>query len=275
MDDARDLYIDLLKKTLTFSLWPEPGVPIEQYGHRTRFLRTAVVFLLSKLFGSAGIRLVRNDPSTPEDRAEGRNWPGYADTMIGMRRLENLQRCVESVIRESIPGDFIETGVWRGGACIFMRAVLKAYGIADRSVFVADSFAGLPPPDGDRYPEDRGDIHHTAPLLSVSRADVENNFRKYGLLDEQVVFLQGWFKDTLPNAPVHQLAVLRLDGDMYGSTMEALQYLYPKLSAGGYCIIDDFGLQGCRRAVDDYREENGITDLIEQIDWLGAFWRKK
>jgi hypothetical protein len=78
--------------------------------------------------------------------------------------------------------------------------------------------------------------------LAVSRDEVENNFRKYSLLDDKVVFLQGWFKDTLPNAPIEKLCVLRLDGDMYGSTIEALLNLYPRLSKGGFCIIDDYAL---------------------------------
>jgi predicted O-methyltransferase YrrM len=86
------------------------------------------------------------------------------------------------------------------------------------------------------------------PFLAVSREDVERNFAKYGLLDDRVVFLQGWFKDTLPSAPIGKIALLRLDGDMYESTMDALQNLYPKLSPGGYCIIDDF-FGPCRLAV--------------------------
>ncbi len=123
-----ELYLDLLKKTLAFSLWDEPGVPIDRYGHRTSRVRTASVALVSRLFGLAGIKLVRSDASTPEERAEGKNWPGYADTMIGMKRLDNIQSCVESVLKNAVPGDFIETGVWRDGSCIFMRGILKPMG---------------------------------------------------------------------------------------------------------------------------------------------------
>ena len=81
--------------------------------------------------------------------------------MIGLKRLNNLQHCAETVIREGVPGDFIETGVWRGGACIFMRAVLKAYGDTTRNVWVVDLFAGLPPPDAHTYPADAGDVLST------------------------------------------------------------------------------------------------------------------
>ena len=128
-----------------------------------------------------------------------------------------------------------------------MRAVLAAYGVNDRKVYVADSFAGLPPPAPEIFPADAGDTCHTHRFLSIPLEAVVENFRRYGLLDEQVVFLKGWFEDTLPTAPMSQLAVIRLDGDMYGSTMIALQNLYPKLSPGGFCIIDDYALKGCRQ----------------------------
>lgn len=201
--------------------------------------------------------------------------PGYADTMIGLKRLDNLQYCIETVLREGVEGDLIETGVWRGGACIFMRAVLAAYGITDRKVFVADSFEGLPKPDERKYPADKGDTHYIHTFLAVSKEVVENNFKKYGLLDDQVVFLKGWFKDTLPNAPIEKLSILRLDGDMYGSTMESLEYLYPKLSKGGFCIIDDYALRGCQMAVNDYRVKHRINSEMKEIDWTGRYWRKE
>ena len=196
--------------------------------------------------------------------------------MIGLKRLDNLQFCIETVIREGVKGDLIETGVWRGGACILMRAVLSAYSIKDRKVFVVDSFEGLPKPDPKRFPVDQGDRHHMASYLAVSQEDVENNFKKYNLLDDKVVFLKGWFKDTLPKAPIEKLAILRLDGDMYGSTWDALSNLYPRLSEGGFCIIDDYGLEGCKRAVDDYRTQHMINTVIKKIDLYGGiYWRKE
>src|SRR5581483_617690 len=177
----------------------------------------------------------------PETRRLGRDWPSIAHTMIGHVRLSNFRQLIEDVIREGIPGDIIETGVWRGGACILARAVLKAYGVTDRRVWVADSFEGLPPPAPDRYPADAGDRHSEMTQLAVSLAQVQENFRKYDLLDDQVEFLKGWFKDTLARAPIERIAVLRLDGDMYQSTYEALAALYDKVPAGGYVIVDDYG----------------------------------
>ena len=161
-----------------------------------------------------------------EKRRLGHDWPSMAHTMIGQLRLHNLRELAATAINQNIPGDFIETGVWRGGACIMMRAVLKAFGDTSRRVFVADSFEGLPKPNAELYPADTGDRHHQFPQLAVSLEDVQSNFAKYKLLDAQVVFLKGWFKDTLPGAPIAQLAILRLDGDMYESTMDALHALW-------------------------------------------------
>jgi hypothetical protein len=194
--------------------------------------------------------------------------------MIGLKRLDNLQLCIESVLRDNVPGDFIETGVWRGGACIFMRAALEAYGDNTRSVWVADSFAGLPPPNAADYPADEGDRLYTYKVLAVSRDQVEDNFRRYGLLDDRVKFLAGWFKDTLPTAPISRLAVLRLDGDLYESTAQALNTLYDKLSPGGYVIVDDYQLAPCVSAIHDFRKARGIDDEIHDIDGMGVFWRR-
>jgi O-methyltransferase len=103
---------------------------------------------------------------------------------------------------------------------------------------------------------------------------VEANFRKYDLLDDQVVFVEGFFEDTLHELDAKAFSVIRLDGDMYSSTIQALDALYPKLTKGGFCIIDDFGLQGCEKAVMDYRAAHGIDDAMIKVDWTGMYWRK-
>ncbi len=186
-----------------------------------------------------------------------------------MRRLDNIQALVEDILQTQTPGDLIETGVWRGGATIFMRGVLKAYGVSDRRVWVADSFAGFPEPNQEGVsarsysspgleefregtpPEFEAIIEPV--MRGTSYEEVRERFTRYGLLDEQVQFLRGWFHDTLPSAPIERLALLRLDGDLYDSTYVALQALYPKLSVGGYAIVDDYGtFAECRRAVQDY-----------------------
>jgi hypothetical protein len=272
--EPEKLYLDLLKKTLSFSLWPEPPIPITLFNETRSALKRAAVSWTSRALAARDLEIVKRRNVTDHQKSNGQFWPLYADTMVGMKRLDQLQSAIETILAEGVEGDFIETGVWRGGACIFMRAALAAYGVSDRRVFVADSFEGLPAPDPQAYPADRESLFHRVPFLAVSREDVERNFAKYGLLDDRVVFLQGWFKDTLPSAPIGKIALLRLDGDMYESTMDALQNLYPKLSPGGYCIIDDFFLGPCRLAVEEYRAAHGIEAEMRVIDTCSAYWRK-
>jgi O-methyltransferase len=100
--------------------------------------------------------------------------------MIGHVRLRNLRDLAEQVLVEGVPGDFIETGVWRGGACILLRAVLKGYGVTNRRVFAADSFEGLPKPNAEHDPADAGDSRHTFEELAVSLEQVKANFASYG-----------------------------------------------------------------------------------------------
>lgn len=273
-----DPYLDLLKKCLTRFVFPDPCLPLRRPSRTAHPLAWAVYPAVSALAAAlefAGLKIYRYVKFDPAARSEGRDWPAEADSMIGLRRLDNLHACIETVIRDRVPGDFIETGVWRGGACIFMRAALNAYGDRTRKIWVADSFEGLPKPDG-RYGQDEGDIFWKfKSTLGISLDQVKSNFSRYGLLDERVCFLKGWFKDTLPIAPIDKLAIMRLDGDMYASTMDALENLYPKLSSGGFVIVDDYGgVDTCRQAVEDFRERHKINEPILRIDWTGAYWRK-
>lgn len=267
-----DLYLDLLMKCLTRYDMGEQYVRFEPArGRIGRVLFAA----LSAVLRPRNLEVVSRQPFDPRLRDEGRDWPSAAETMIGLKRLANVRHCVTEVLRRGVPGDLLEAGVWRGGATILMRAILKVCGDAQRTVWVADSFQGLPKPDASRYPADAGDRHWQFARLAIPVDEVRANFARYGLLDEQVRFLVGWFKDTLPGAPIERLAVLRLDGDMYESTMDALVALYPRLSPGGYVIIDDYGaIPGCRAAVDDYRTRNGIGEAMRPIDWSGVFWQR-
>jgi hypothetical protein len=243
----RDLYLNLMKRCL-LNLIHEDG---------------------SETFGKAS-------DFNGATRHYGQDWPRHAQTMIGAARLGNIQSCVADVIRRQIPGDLLEAGVWRGGATIFMRALLKAYGVSDRNVWVADSFQGVPAPNPDKFPQDAIMDFSPYEKLSVSVEQVQENFRRYDLLDSQVKFLPGWFRDTLPAAPIENLAVIRLDGDLYESTMDGLVNLYPRLSHGGYVIIDDFmNLSPVRQAALDYRQKHGIMSKIEAVDWSAVFWRRE
>jgi O-methyltransferase len=271
--DPTERYLDLLKGCLTRTLdgFGETYLPV--LPHRGSWKHWAFE-PVRRYLERRDMQVIRRVPFNATARAEGREWPAEAETMIGLARLDNLHRLIADVLRNGVPGDLAECGVWRGGATIFMRAVLAAYGDPDRLVWVADSFEGLPRPDLDRYPAERGDTHWRYEELAVGVEEVKRNFARYGLLDDRVRFLKGWFADTLPTAPITQLAVLRLDGDLYGSNIEVLEALYPKVSLGGYVIIDDYGnIPQCRQAIDDYRAAHDITAPLNRIDWAGVWWQ--
>ncbi len=270
-----ELYLDLMKKALTRALVAPP------FERRTLPPKSRLVQFfqpIQDLMGSKGLELVRVSASAPESYTEG----GYsatnrmedAETMIGTRQLDNLQYCIREVLARKVPGDLIEAGAWRGGVTILMRAALKAHGDTERKVFVADSFEGLPPAD-----EALNFMHHrkwVAGEMLASLEEVKNNFARYGLLDSQVVFLKGYFNRTLPTAPIERLSILRADADLYESTRDVLETLYPKLSVGGYAIFDDYRvLPDCQRAIDDYRRKHQITEPIQIIDKQAVYWKRE
>ena len=246
------LYLDLLKRALTNTIFKQE--PLVGQDNELRFVREFDKHYMN----------------------------GPAVSMLPLARLDNLQFCMEDVLKRGVPGDFIETGVWRGGATIFMRALLRVHGVTDRLVWAADSFEGLPEPDAERFPLEAK--AHSGPVmtnvfqhLAAGLEQVQQNFRAFGQLDDQVRFLKGWFKDTLPTAPIQQLAVLRLDGDYYESTMDALTNLYDKVSDGGYIIIDDYGENRwtyCAKAVDEFRQQRGISGMLTPVDPSCSYWRK-
>lgn len=242
---------------------------------RDLYLHTIQHCLTGTIYNDPPLKVNGLEDFDPTLREYGWDWPSVAHTMIGQKRMSNIRQLLEEVLANNVPGDLIETGVWRGGACIYMRAILKAYGISDRTVWLADSFQGLPPPNPEQYPADEGDEFSTYSELAVSMEEVKTNFERYGLLDEKVAFLRGWFRDTLPGAPIDRLAILRMDGDMYESTIDALNNLYHKVSASGFVIVDDYRVvEGCRKAVDDFREQHAISDPLVEIDGVGVFWQK-
>ncbi len=262
---TRALYLDLLERAVTHTLYFPPDKrdpPADVQDSFEQELERQGITDLGIL----------NDV---QRRNEGRDWPVYAQTMIGRKRIRNVRECVEQVLADRIPGDLIEAGCWRGGTVIMMAGILKSYGVSDRTVWAADSFEGLPAPDEERFPADSGDINYKLDELKVSAEEVRGNLGRYGLKSQKVELLEGWFRDTLPTVRDRQWALVRLDGDLYESTMDGLSNLYPQLSPGGFLIVDDYGWENCRQAVEDYRREHAITEPIERIDWVGAFWRKR
>jgi O-methyltransferase len=273
----RARYVDLLKRSLL-------GLTYFDNELRIRYLRQC-------LAGVAGFDLAvlydirrhapRDIPRLAAARDEGSPLDldlenlGFEHTMIGVKRLDNIEQLFLSIVREGIPGDLMECGVCRGGSVVFMRGLLEAHEVQDRNVWAADSFAGLPRPTARQDVEFGLDLsRERRPMLAVDLETVQRTFEAYGLLDNRVKFLEGWFKDTLPSAPIERLALLRLDGDLYESTMDALLALYDRLVPGGYLIVDDLFVPTCRQAVDEFRAARSIDEPVVKIDWTGGYWRK-
>lgn len=286
-------YLRLLKKSLLNELYLENEARVLYLFNQLIGQRQDYEVVLRDFVGIAGTDLYRSLAKGREtggwiqftgtdqrgqvvEKTGARNFVFLAHTMIGRKRLDQLHACLDQVVQDKVPGDLIETGVWRGGATVFMRGYLQAHGIRSRKVWVADSFEGLPTPSHEVDVSHGNDFSgQNFPYLSVSQAQVQDLFERYDLLDDQVRFLTGWFRDSLPEAPVRRLAVLRLDGDLYESTWDALTHLYHKVSPGGYVIVDDYrALAACGRAVDDFRRGGGIHEPLIDIDQDAVYWRK-
>jgi O-methyltransferase len=266
-----ELYLDLLKRTLTRTQ------TTDRYNRRSLRLEDAKtrypMSVVGHVLGSK-YEIVEREPADPAGYLEGggvhlERRQEDAETMVGTRQLDNIQFCITDVLKHKIPGDVMECGAWRGGVTIFMRAVLRAYGDAEKTVWVADSFEGMPRtnfrPDLDWGPPGE---------MAASLEEVQQNFARYGLLDDRVRFLKGFFNKTLPTAPIAKLSVLRADADFYDSQQDVLTNLYPKLSVGGYMIVDDYPAAGCKRAIDEYRQAHNITEQIMTSDTTGIYWQK-
>jgi hypothetical protein len=275
--EGAKLYLDLMESALVGALQREadlrhrylraclagterfdPVVNADPVGHRPAWVAEAVAAEADGRFPDGSIGSL-----------------GFPRTMCGRARLRALRAVVEDVLAAGVPGDLIECGVWRGGSGMMMKAVLRAHGDTTRRVWMADSFRGLPPP---RLPQDAG-LWLTAdlvPELAVPRAEVERGFASHGLLDDRICWLEGWFSETLAGADTGTLAVLRLDGDLYESTKDALVALYDRLSPGGWLIVDDYGaVEACRVAVADFFAGRGEPEPAWQvIDWTGVQARK-
>src|SRR5438105_5263400 len=183
---AASLYLDLPARCLHRTLFADEVVPVQPQSAA----KTAALSPLAAITGTAGMELLRRRRVDLAVREKGEDWPFDAETMVGLKRLDNIHEAIRTVIEEDVPGDWLETGVWRGGASIFARACLAAYGDDHRIVCGADSFEGLPKPS---LPQDEGDMLWSYDELAVDVESVRQNFVRYGLCDDRVRFLIGWF----------------------------------------------------------------------------------
>ena len=199
-------------------------------------------------------------------------WDGY-------RRMTMMERLIDYVLARDVPGDMVEAGVWMGGMTIFFAGLLRAKGAYERAVWNLDSFEGIPARadmELEKYPEDSNWAEAWEGKLNCSLEQVKINFEQFGLLDGNVKFVKGLFRDILPKCPVETIAVLRVDADLYLSTIQALEFLYPKLSPGGYVVFDDWKFEPVRRAISHFREKHGIGAIMEFGETFDPipYWQK-
>lgn len=207
-------------------------------------------------------------------------------TMTSAERLWSLMNAVRYVVDEGVPGDFVECGVWRGGSVMAMAGELMRLGVADRRIWLYDTFAGMTAPTEADIEASSGttatDLLATTPVADGDNvwcvagiADVQANVRSTGYPFEQFTFVEGDVAATLQESAPEQIALLRLDTDWYESTKAELDVLYPRLAVGGVCILDDYGhWLGARRAVDEYFDALGHRPYMHPIDFSGRVFIK-
>jgi O-methyltransferase len=205
-------------------------------------------------------------------------------SMCGYKRLANVYDLATTVELERLPGALVECGVWKGGCIGLMASVARDFG-SRRKIVLFDSFEGLPEPtdvDGEearRYAGGRvqGKMETIGRCIGPLDTVKELLFGQLGIDQATVEFHQGWFKDTVPVAgpAVGPIAILRLDGDWYESTLVCLEGLYDQVVPGGFVIIDDYRFwDGCRRAVDEFLAHRGVDVRLRHIDFAGSYFRK-
>ncbi|MBK9239971.1 MAG: class I SAM-dependent methyltransferase [Acidobacteria bacterium] len=190
-------------------------------------------------------------------------------TFLSKGQLDLIEVLLLELEQRKVPGDLIEAGVWRGGAIIFMRALLNAYEIEGRCIYAADSFCGIPPNETFRH--DPVDSWSNRWVASIE--EVKANIARFNLLDERVEFVPGYFADSLGALANKRFAMVRLDSDAHDSIMTSLEQLYPLLTPGGVLIIDDWHLIGCRFAVEEFRKRHAIAGEIA-VKAGNAYWFK-
>lgn len=221
---------------------------------------------------------------------------GYMPTLSSLpKRMTTVNLALMAL---GVPGDFVETGVYYGGTSVLMAKVLQKFDDQrERTMWSADSFIGLPTEDGDEY---HRELKGVAPPVdgrvanryghpgdyAAPRDTFEENLKANGLRNKStsptIKVLQGWFNETLPDAPIEKIAFLRLDGDIYVSTHDSLNALYDRVVPGGFIYIDDYGTYiGCKHAVDEFRQQRGIKDImypvfevLGSVGYDASWWRK-
>lgn len=188
-------------------------------------------------------------------------------TMCSTARLAALHRAVRQVVANGVPGDIVECGTARGGSAALMGLTLKQLGATERTLWLFDTFEGLPAPTADDPDREIADLHTGTCLGTIE--DVTASLRRLGI-DSQSKLVKGLFEDTLPKAEIQKIAVLHIDGDWYSSVRSCLVNLYDKVAVGGVIQFDDYGYwEGARKAVDEFLANRSIGQKLERVDYAG------
>jgi O-methyltransferase len=153
-----------------------------------------------------------------------------------------------NLIHRKVPGDFVECGVYAGAQCAAMAKAIKDCGAKDRLVHLFDSFAGIP----EAGPQDQPEIREKpAGESACSLETVKANMERWGIPEDLLSYHPRLFSEImLGNGDFERgIAFLRLDGDLYSSTRDCMQFLR-FVSQGGWVCVDDWNLEGCRKAVE-------------------------
>lgn len=201
-------------------------------------------------------------------------------TMTGIQRLFALIQAVKYVVKANIPGNIVECGVWRGGSMMAVAHTLRQLGENNIDLYLFDTYEGMTKPSD--IDIDYAGMPATTTFERTKRSndssewcyasieEVRNNLLSTGYNRERLKLIKGKVEDTIPDFAPNQISLLRLDTDWHESTRHELVHLYPRLSAGGVLIIDDYGhWQGSRKATDEYFEQNNVPILLNRIDYTG------
>jgi len=224
----------------------------------TKFLRTVENGVTGAIYRG------HNPEFNEENRKLGNDWPGACGhTMVGFVRLNNIKTVIEDTLARSVPGDFMELGVWRGGSCIYAAAVYLTLGV-QRNIYVFDAFEPI-----SGYGE-------SSDYLAVSLDQIKQNFDNYGLLESNIIFRKGLFESTLKEFaseyPQTKLAILRMDSNFYDPHMHSFYYVLPFVQTGGYLIFDDIvSHPAVAAAWRDFQAWHGLAYELIQLDHHSAY----
>lgn len=241
-------------------------------GGAARMARPAGMRLARDLLPKIDKLATRRRDTFPEiaDEIFWRNYErACAYSMVHVTGFYNVYQSLKHIRDNAVPGALVECGCFLGGVTIFMANVAREIGLA-RHIHAFDSFKGFPAGTSDTF---LGKISH-AHVLDDFKAAVEDNIAAQASEPAGITLTQGYVEDTLPQAQIGEIALLRLDTDFYASTRVELEQLYPRLASGGTLIIDDYGyFEGARRATDEYLARLDRKPLLNRIDqgvWAGV-----